>query len=270
MASGAGIHRRQIADRQISPLKRYLSLLDGKYIEEYFNYQPRVSAPNGYGDPSGVDTESFRVALKNGGDLLGTYIGTGTQLAPILTDGVLQLSLDEAASDGVEYNPGITQGGATAYGPMVLVRGAQAPHFVRAKFKVADVSEVTYCAVGYREEAAVAPVFDNYTDLGAIRLDNGNVKIETITNNAATVSFDTLQDVLDGVEFELKAVLESFGVRFFFNGKEYGSKFALHSSVTRVIPFIYLFQEAAGAGSVISCSELQAGYLSDVDDHRIL
>lgn len=262
--------RRHIASEAVSPKKLSNVLVNGSYIREFFNYQPISTAPSGFAPPSGVDTESFRVHLKNGGDLLGTYIGTGTQIGPLLVDGVFQLSLDEAASDGVEYNPGISQVGATCYGPFVLVRTAQPPHFLRAKFKVVDVSEVTYCAVGYREEAAVAAVFDNYTDLGAIRLDNGDVKIETITNNAATVSFDTLQNVLDGVEFELKVVLESYGVRFFFNGKEYGSKFALHSSVTRVIPFIHLFQEAAGAGSVISCSELEVGYLSDIDDHRIL
>jgi len=264
------VHRRHIGLGAVSPKKLSAVLRNGKYIEEYFNYQPRCTAPNGYSDPSGVDTETFRVHLKNGGNLLGTYIGTGTQLAPKLTAGVFEISLDEAASDGVEYNPVSELGVGVAYGQHVLTRGAQPAHFIRAKLKVVDVSEISYCAVGYRKAGAVVPVFDNYTDAAIIKLDSGTVKIDTITNNAATATTTTTKTVADGVEFELKAVLEKYAVRFFCNGKEYGSKFAIYSGVTSVIPMLLVFQKAAGAGSVVSCSELEVGFLDDVDDHRIL
>lgn len=267
---GYGVVRRHIGPEAVYPKKLGAVLRNGNYIEEFFNYQPRCNAPNGYGAPSGVDTETFRVLLQNGGSMLATYIGTGTQLAPLLSAGELQISLDEAASDGVEYNPGITELGATCYGPHVLTRDAHAPHFIRAKFKIVDVSEISYCHVGYREIGAVVAVFDNYTDLGAIGPEAGAVKVETITNNAATVPTSTGVTITDNAEFELKAVLEAFGIRFFLNGKEYGSKFSLHSSVTDVIPFIHTFQKAAGAGSVIKCTELEVGFLADVDDHRIL
>jgi len=265
-----GTVRRHLGEEAVSPRKLGLPLLNGSYLREFFNYQPITSGVLGHEPPSGVDTESFRVHVKSGAPLLGTYIGTGTQLAPLFTAGKLQVSLDEVASDGVEYNPGITQLGATCYGPMVLVRGAAAPHFVRGKFTIATVANISYLALGYREEAAVAPVLDNYQELAAINLALGDVKTETISNNGATVTTDTLVNVGNATEFELKVVLDQFKARFFIDGVEKGSKFTFHSSALRLIPFVHIFQKAAGAGSVVECSELEAGYLADVDDHYIL
>ncbi len=260
-----GVSSRSLAVEAVKGRHLHDDMFAGKYVYEVCDHQPVAVDVNGYAPPSGVDTESFRVKFRNGGELLGTYIGTGTQLAPILTDGRFQISLDEVAADGVEYGL-VTQNGSSAYGPHVLHRTVSPRWFFRAKLLIADVSEIKHCAVGVRAPAAVEAALADYEDFAVLDVDNGNVLFITNTDNGGAVSVDTLENIVDGQEFEIMAKVDTdFNVELFLDGSPLGlaPKFAIHADPTQLQFFIATLQE--GAGSVIRLNEFEAGPLYHVD-----
>lgn len=133
--------------------------------------------------------------------------GTQTILAPSKVAGGLDIGMDQTDNDGVEITQGITAGAKHAY-----TIGTDGPFHFRVKFTLPDVSGTDDCAIGFRKAAAYTANFDDYTDAATLNVISGDIKIETILNNAATTTTDTTQNWADGETHELEVIVSAAGV----------------------------------------------------------
>ena len=73
---------------------------------------------------------------------------------------------------------------------------------LRAELSMADVSDTDDLAIGFRKKEAYQANVDDYDELASLAIDvsanPADVKIQSILNNAATISTDTLKNFADG------------------------------------------------------------------------
>ncbi len=224
-----------------------------KYTYTTFSAQGRFTAPNGYGDPTGTagDSNLGLVPAQVGGGLALEYfvMGTQTLLAPSFSASGLDISQDQTNNDGVQH----VFGGLSARSKHAFTIGSEpAPFFAKLTFALSDVSGQDDCAFGFRKNAAFTANFDDYTDAAVLNMISGDIKIETILNNAATTTVDTTQDWADAAShsFEIEIGIDGT-VRFFVDGAfptVTKSNFVFDTGDV-VLPTLFFLQDATSPGT---------------------
>lgn len=118
--------------------------------------------------------------------------GTQTILAPVLTAVGMDIGMDQTANDGIELSNGIL-----AISPVAFVVGTDGPFEFSVRLKLADVSGTDDCAIGFRKAEPYQANVDDYDEMACLNVILGDIKIETILNNAATVTTDTTNNWAD-------------------------------------------------------------------------
>lgn len=145
-------------------------------------------------------------------------LGTQTILGPAKVDTGLDITQDVAAADdGVEYTLGCEEPANTVIADTAgatrgtFVVGTDAPFYVSVKFNLDDVSGTDDCAVGFRKAEAYQAAIDNYDEMAVLNMISGDINIETILNNAATVTTDTTDNWADAATHTFTVIVDSDG-----------------------------------------------------------
>lgn len=197
---------------------------------------------------SGVDTE-VNVGAMGGLVFEFNNIGTQTVLVPNIAATGLDVGRTQTNAIGSEFNQGIL-----ASSPAAFTIGTDGPFHFRLKFSIATAAGSGECAVGFRNDGAYAPAIDNYTDMAAFNIQAGVINIETILNNAGTVTTDTtLTDWVDAATHILEVDVSMAGVvTYKYDGSEptVVAAFTFDTGDV-VIPFFHLVNNATKTGAVV-------------------
>lgn len=232
--------------------------------------QPSCSAPNGYGDPTGTTGDINRAFFPGTFPVTTQYHVKGTQtlLAPLLdTAEGLDVSQDQTDNDGVEH----VFGTLGVRGPHVLTVGTH-NGFIKIEFEIADVSGTDDCAVGFRKQEAFQANIDDYDEMAAINVISGDVKVETILNNAATTTTDSGENWADGETHTLEVQLVGRTVRYLLDDEPLpGIPTFSFDSGEVVVPFFFFLQATTSPGKVwwkhVEVGRLRAVDASGNDNH---
>ena len=203
---------------------------------------------NAGGATSGTDTH---VNLMTTGANIFEYslIGTQTIVAPVLAADGLLCSLDLTAAEGVEYTQGVTARSKSAF-----KIGTDGAFYLKIGLKVADVSGCAECAVGFRNAAAYAAAIDDYSDMAVLNLQGGDIKIETILNNATTTTTDTTDDWADTEEHTLEVYVSATGVvTYKIDGvapKTVPAAAFTFDTTDTVVPFLHIKHDTTAPGAI--------------------
>jgi len=228
--------------------------------EETFQCQPLCGADNGAGAATGstgdvnvmrTDQNLFEYHIKGAGQTLVAPSFSSTGLG-------LDISLDQTDDEGVEFTQGITSRSKSAF-----TVGTDPAFYFECQFSIADVSGTDDCAMGFRKAEAYQAAIDNYDEMAAINVISGDIKLETILNNAATVTTDTTQNWADGETHTLR-------VEVAFDGKvtykiddappTTTAAFAFDAGEV-VVPFFY-FLHAADVAGAVNLKSWKVGYVN--------
>ena len=171
--------------------------------------------------------------------------GTQTLVAPTLGANGLDFALDNTASDGIEICPGIT-----SRCPQSFTVGTDKGFYIEVQAKVADVSGCNPFVIGFHKSEAYQADDDDYNDLAAIGIFQGDVKTETILGNAATVVTDTIEDATDAGVVTFRVNVSSTGVVTYLKSLSSGTALSTPTTTaaftfadgTVLTPFIYHIQ----------------------------
>lgn len=167
-------------------------------------------------------------------------IGTQDLVTPVIHADGLEISLDDANNDGVEYGFGITDSN-----PFACQSGTDACTFA-VKIDSTDVSGSDFLAVGWRGDEAYQAAFDNYNDLVALNCESGDIYTEHIDDNGATNSTDTNENWADGETHTLEVRVSAAGTATYYID---GTAVSGHShsvdteSTDILVPFIYFLND---------------------------
>lgn len=218
----------------------------GKYVSEEFRSQPSLSAPNGYGDPTGVTGDKNRCLFRNRLHTQYHVKGTQTLLGPLLdVDKGLDISQDQTDNDGVEHIFGCL-GTRSSFAYTV-------PDYARIDltFRIADVSGTDDCAVGFRKNEAFQANIDDYNDGAWLNVILGEVYGETIVGNAATLSTDSTQAWADDATHKLSVRLIGAQVAYFLDDVALTALPAYSFTAGLVVnPFFFFLQATTTPGKV--------------------
>jgi hypothetical protein len=165
----------------------------------------------------GLLTSSLGVGLSTGtagdeniyrdseAEIFHHVIGTQTILAPVFTSTGLNISQDLTDNDGVEYSASVLANGKGSY-----IVGESA-FSLRVKFTIKDVSGTDDCAIGFRKKEAYQANIDDYDEMACLNVISGDIKIETILNNAATTTTDTTNNWADTETHTLEVRVDESG-----------------------------------------------------------
>lgn len=243
-----GVPLAKIESAAINALKLTDEVRYKKYVFERFDHQPALAAPNGYADPTGVAGDINTFVCRGG--LAGKYHVKGTQtlLGPLLdTAGKgLDISQDQTDNDGVEY----VFGGNDSLSPFAFTVGTH-NGFVQLKLRIADVSGTDDCALGFRKNEAAQANIDDYDEAAFFNVILGDIKVETILNNAATVTTDTALDWADDATKTLRVELIGRNVVFKVDGTPVSGLPSFSFDAGEVVnPFFFFLQATTSPGKV--------------------
>lgn len=263
MSSG-GVALRKLNSQAVNADKITDALRKGKYAYYSGDSQPSVSAPNGYGDPTGTTGDINRALFPGTFQLRSQYHVKGTQtlLAPLLdvTDG-LDVSQDQTDNDGVEH----LFGALGAAGTFAYVVGTDNP-FIRIKFKIADVSGTDDCNVGFRKSEAFQANVDDYADAFWINVNLGDILQESMVGGAATVTTDSGQNWADGEVHELEVkVIGRRGTAWLDGSPLAGVPEYNFTNALTIQPFFFFLQATTNPGKVW-WREVEIGLLKSVHE----
>jgi hypothetical protein len=231
------------------------------YVFETMDHQPSVAlTANGYADPTSAGPNT--IVCRNG--LSATYTGLGTQtiLGPVfeVNDG-LNVSQDQTDDDGVQY----TFGCLGTRNPFLYTVGTSDPMFIQVKFKIADVSGTDDCCVGWRKNEAVQANVDDYDEAAFLNVILGDIKIETILNNAGTTTTDTTQNWADTETHTLRVEMRGRRAVFLIDGAaptvSPATAFDFDSAEV-LVPFFFFLQATTTPGKV-HWVEVSVGKISE-------
>ncbi len=136
-------------------------------------------------------------------------LGAGqTILYPTWTNGSgLMIGLDAADNEGAEWSNGIT-----ALSRFAFIIGTDAAFHLKARFTIADVSDIDYCLVGFRKAEAIQADPDNYDEGAWLNVNAGNIFGEAILNGGATDKVDTTDNWADAATHTLEIKVSKTGV----------------------------------------------------------
>jgi hypothetical protein len=228
-----------------------------KYIHEMFKVPFTLANASAGGGPLGTAGAINTLILANGNYF--NYIPKGdgqTLTGPIWVNPGLNIACDLTDNDGLELNHGV---GASS--PFLFTVGTDPAFYVRCRFTIADVSGTDDCAVGFRKQEANQAAIDSYDEMAVLNVISGNITIETILNNAATVSTDTTQDWADAATHALTVKVSSAGVVTYEVDDAAPTVTAAFSfdNAEVVMPFFY-FLHATTAPGAITLLEWECGY----------
>ena len=143
--------------------------------------------------------------------------------------------------------------------------------YAKLRFSIQDVSITDDCAFGFRlKSQASNAALDNYTDVACLNvITDGSIYVESILNNASTVTTDTTDGWGDGESHTLEVRISKAGVASYrLDGR------AVTTSPTADVtfdtgdvftPFMFFLHSSAAACDVI-LEELETGVLDDEGD----
>jgi hypothetical protein len=260
-----GLTSRSIKNGAINPSKLARVGLGG-YAIDPCNYGPTATKADGYSVPTGA-TGDINILHMRDMNIAYHVLGAGqTILAPTpdSTNGGLSFGLDAAAAEG---HQGVFGGINTAKNPFAVTIGTSPNATVRATLRAATVANVAELAIGWRKAETFQVNFDDYDELAALNVLAGDIKRETILNNAATVTVDTLLNALDAADFTLEVKLIGRQAIMLVNGAQapIGAPFSFDVGEV-VVPFYFFLQ--GGGASALNLYDVEVGplYAAGVHD----
>lgn len=261
-----GITRRSIKAGEVTPPKLHEDLFNGKYWRLSLAGQPILLTATGGAFATASDNQADVAILANGARLWYTQLAAATVLGPQLDATGLKVSLDDTAAEGAQYVLNSSTGGPLA---MTVERTAgltpDKGRFVRARFKLEDVSGAGSLAFGFRKVEAVQDNPQDYDEGAFFQVIVGAVNLVLILNTTAVV-VDTTQAWADGETHELEVQVGGSGiVKFLFDGKEPTVNAALQFTDAEVIVPFFDYANEAGSTSDCHLIDLVAGTLEMVE-----
>lgn len=208
---------------------------------------------------SGVDTEVNMHTFNDGLVLYVQNIGTQTILQPAVNANGLDYGYDQTNNEGVQWVMR-ENGSKGIQNKDYFTIGTSPAFFASLKFSIADVSGTDDCAFGFRKDAAFQAAIDDYTDMAALNVISGDIKIETILNNSATTTTDTTDNWADAASKTLRVNVSAAGVvTYQIDGSAPTTTAAFTFDDTDVVtPFFYMIHASDLAGAVV-LQELEVG-----------
>lgn len=206
-----------------------------------------TGVPTVNGVPSGA-TGDINAIQNDEATLSYSILGAGqTKIVPTFTNTGLQLDLDAADNEGAEYSAPLETNC-----PKEFVVGKQAFSLV-TKLSIADVSDTDDCAFGFRKKEAYQANIDDYNDMACLNVISGDIKIETILNNAITTTTDTTENWADTETHTLEVYVDVNGaVTYKIDGYAPATTAAFSFTAgTVLVPFGYVLNAAASAPTVV-------------------
>lgn len=267
-----GITSRSIKDGGVFGLNIHQDVHSGAYLRYEGKGQPLLVLADLSAAAAGTDAVDAVAYLPGTfAELHYQPIGTVTvaPFGPTADAAGLDLSLDQTDDEGVNY----VVGGLLGPWRTTIKQAINDPIpdgvMFRLKCSIADVSGTDDFAIGFRKAEAPQALFDGYDEAAALNIISGNVTRETILNNAATVTVDTLLNWADGETHEVAMLLRGNGkVEFWFDGEPapVGAAFQFDADEV-VVPFIYFLQ--AADLTTVNVVELEVARLSQTKFHRL-
>ena len=171
----------------------------------------------------------------------------GNGAVPAYVDGGLQLDMDAADNDGVEYSAPVQSASENEF-----VVGESEFSF-RVKLSIADVSDTDDCAFGFRKKEAYQANIDDYDEMAVLNVISGDIYIETILNGAGTTSTDTTDNFADGETHTLEVRVDLDGAVTYLIDDVAPTTTAAFSfdDGEEIIPFAFVLNAAASAPTVV-------------------
>jgi len=217
------------------------------HILEFFDAYPMCGAKIGAGAATGTTGDENLMVLNNS---IWEYhiLGTQTIVAPSMGATGINVSLDATDNDGAEFCLGISP-----FNKGVFTVGTSPAFFARLVFTIADVSDTDDCAFGFRKVEAYQANIDDYDEMAALNVISGDIKIETILNNAATVTTDTTLNWADTATHELEVRVSAAGVVTFMVDGSIPATTAAYTfdDGEVVVPFFYFLHVASSTAGII-------------------
>ena len=224
----------------------YNTVFFERYTLEQFESDPVCTKKAG-GAPGAATGDENAMCL--GKNMFEYHIlGAGqTITAPSIVATGLLVSLDKVNDEGAEYSQGIL-----ARSKQAFVVGTDAFYF-KLKFSIADVSGADEVAVGFRKAEAYQANIDAYADMATLNVISGDITIETIIGDAATVPTDTTDDWANGATKTLEVYVSKAGVVTYKVDGAAPTTVAAYTftDALTVVPFFHLLHAATTPGDVI-------------------
>ena len=188
--------------------------IKGKGMFDDFVSHPIAVAKLGAGAATG--TAGDENLLYTGKNYLEYHIvGTQTIVGPKILATGLEISMDEADDDGMEYCPGIIANDSS------FTVGADGAFSFSCELDIPDVSGTDDCLIGFRKLEAYQADPSDYDEMAAFNIQAGVINIETVINDGETITDTTLTDWADGGNHVLKVSVSATGVvTFEYDGVE--------------------------------------------------
>ena len=200
---------KRIGKYKVSKKESSLSLVDGGNIKGQItnNGAPMITTKFDLGAQVSLDALSTGAIFSGDGigqwrfrcgNTLSTHeIGTQTLLAPAAATTGLNVSGDQTEDDGWAI-----RGRASAYEGVLnkdhFIVGTSPAFFFKVKFSIADVSGVDDLRCGFAKVEAHNDDPDALDELATLAVMSGDIKTQTILNNATTVATDLTSGGGDG------------------------------------------------------------------------
>lgn len=163
--------------------------------------------------PSGATGDVNIISLQDGIVMEEFVMGAGqTIIAPRMDANGLLVSGDLTATEGYEYN----FGAARANSRHAYTIGTSPAFYLEWRFRIADVSGLEPCYIGFRKVQANDATITNYTDFVAYGPNDGiapgDCAISTQIGSGGLVNTDTNDTFADGSTHTLRIYVSAAGV----------------------------------------------------------
>ena len=163
----------------------------------------------------------------------------------------MDYSYDQVDNDGVEWR----MSDNTVKGREGVDRFTVGKQAFEAslKFSIADVSGTDDCAFGFAKVEAHAAAIDGRDESACLNVISGDIKIETILNNAATTTTDTTENWADTATHELTVKVAKTGaVTYLIDGSAPDTTAAFSFDSGEVVtPSFYQLQASDLSGAIV-------------------
>lgn len=235
----------------INPTKLSDGLRNHTYVNCPMNAQPSLSAPNGYGDPTGT-TGDINRAMFGWCGLSAQYHVKGTQtlLGPLLdsTGKGLDISQDQTDNDGVEY----VFGALNTRGAFTHTVSSSTNVCLRVTARIADVSGTDDFDIGWRKNEAFQANVDDYDEAAWVNVNLGQLQTETILNNAATTTTTVTGSTwADDATHTITTCIVGRKAYYYYDGVPIQRTVTYNFDTGEVIvPFLFFLQATTSPGKV--------------------
>ncbi len=245
------VDTQHIIGGAVNPTKLSDGLLNHTYALCPMNAQPSLSAPNGYGDPTGTTGDTNRAAF-SWCNLMAQYHVKGTQtlLGPLLdtTGKGLDISQDQTDNDGVEY----VFGALNTRGAFTHTVSSATNACLRVTARIADVSGTDDFDIGWRKNEAFQANVDDYDEAAWVNVNLGQLQTETILNNAATVTTTVTGSTwVDDATHTVEVCIKGRQAYYYYDDVRVQKTVTYNFDTGEVIePFLFFLQATTSPGKV--------------------